>query len=184
MKGETGSRAAPQTEPGWQVPSVRSNAESPVVKPAPGVSGSSAASCPECCSGSSSGALLVSPLSSAGLCKQKVKTQLLPAAIPARGPAPFSYCQGTPIHLHCSPLPSSTVSLTPQGWHAESQSFPHLGKLHAQLSPPHAKAGGTGCQRGERQRAAAPAPALSLLHKQGLTLQSSAPPGQRRQSQR
>lgn len=75
MKGETGSRAAPQTEPGWQVPLVRSNAEFPAVKPALGASGSSAASCPECCSGSSSGALLASPLSSAGLCKEKVKTQ-------------------------------------------------------------------------------------------------------------
>lgn len=75
VKGETGSRAAPQTEPGWQVPSVRSNAESTAVKPAPGASGSSAASCPECCSGSSSGALLASPLSSAGLCKEKMKTR-------------------------------------------------------------------------------------------------------------
>lgn len=75
MKGETGSLVAPQTEPGWQVPSVRSNAESPVVKPAPGASGSSATSCPGCCSGSSSGALLALPLSSAGLCKEKVKTQ-------------------------------------------------------------------------------------------------------------
>lgn len=75
MEGKTGSWAAPQTEPFWQVPLVRSNAESPVVKPALGVSGSSAASCPECCSGSSSGALLASPLSSAGPYKKKVKTQ-------------------------------------------------------------------------------------------------------------
>lgn len=74
-EGKTGSWAALQTEPFWQVPLVRSNAESPVVKPALGASGSSAASCPECCSGSSSGALLASLLSSAGPCKEMVKTQ-------------------------------------------------------------------------------------------------------------
>lgn len=104
VKGQTGSRAAPQTEPGWQVPSVRSNAESPVVKPALGVSGSSAASCPECCSGSSSGALLASPLSSAGLCKKKIKDSVLCLQQYQHVALPHLTDAQKPIHRHYGPL--------------------------------------------------------------------------------
>lgn len=114
VEGKTGSWAAPQTEPGRQVPLVRSNAQSPVVKPALAASGSSAASCPECCSGSSSGALLASPLSSAGPCKEKVKTQ--PPATGSINMWQETHWGKGPIHHYSPPLqPSSSAPFNTRG---------------------------------------------------------------------